>query len=259
MTVIFGSARIDERGKISGGQAGDQTKNEVSTQNGYIHSKGWDILRASDTDLANGLAFCMAIACSNDNIGYDQSNRDAIIRDTICSTKPTECDCSSLVRACLKQCGVNVANFTTQNAISVIKASGKFTQKAFTTLDELCTGDILCTKTKGHIVIVVQGRERTKLIQRGYNIYPRPAVVVTSKANAKNRGIKNYISVGDGVRYVQYALQKKGYNIGSSGIDGSCGPNTVAAIKQFQKDNGLVVDGLAGPKTLEKLDYPKVY
>ena len=40
MGVIIGSARIDERGKISGGAAGDQTGSEVSTQAFYVHSKG---------------------------------------------------------------------------------------------------------------------------------------------------------------------------------------------------------------------------
>ena len=47
-TVYIGSARIDERGKASGGQAGDQTGKEVSTQNWYLHSKGWVVLRPKD-------------------------------------------------------------------------------------------------------------------------------------------------------------------------------------------------------------------
>lgn len=48
MAVIIGSARIDERGKASGGKAGDQTGKEVSTQNWYKHSKGWVLLRPKD-------------------------------------------------------------------------------------------------------------------------------------------------------------------------------------------------------------------
>ena len=40
MAVKIGSARIDERGKISGGAAGNQTGKELSTQNWYLHSKG---------------------------------------------------------------------------------------------------------------------------------------------------------------------------------------------------------------------------
>ena len=36
MAVKIGSARIDERGKISGGKAGDQTKNEVGRKSNFI-------------------------------------------------------------------------------------------------------------------------------------------------------------------------------------------------------------------------------
>ena len=32
MGLLVGSARINENGGVSGGKAGDQTKNEVSTQ-----------------------------------------------------------------------------------------------------------------------------------------------------------------------------------------------------------------------------------
>ena len=45
MSLVVGSARIDESGHISGGKPGDQTGNEVSTQAYYVHSKGWYCLR----------------------------------------------------------------------------------------------------------------------------------------------------------------------------------------------------------------------
>ena len=56
MAVIIGSARIDERGKASGGKAGDQTGKEVSTQNWYKHSKGWVLLRPKDPEKAAKIA-----------------------------------------------------------------------------------------------------------------------------------------------------------------------------------------------------------
>lgn len=40
MSLVVGSAIIDENGHISGGKPGDQTGNEVSTQAYYVHSKG---------------------------------------------------------------------------------------------------------------------------------------------------------------------------------------------------------------------------
>ncbi len=55
----------------------------------------------------------------------------------------------------------------------------------------------------------------------------------------------------DIVRTVQEVLIKKGYLKGKS--TGYCGTDTVAAVKAFQKAEGLTVDGQAGTKTLELL------
>ena len=56
MSLVVGSARIDENGHISGGKPGDQTGNEVSTQAYYVHSKGWYCLRPKSTTVANAIA-----------------------------------------------------------------------------------------------------------------------------------------------------------------------------------------------------------
>ena len=98
MTILVGSARIDERGKATGGQAGDQTGKEVMIQNFYVHPKGWYILRPKDGNHANKIASAMITACDNNNIGYDQSNRLGVIKYGINTTTKTEADCSSLVR-----------------------------------------------------------------------------------------------------------------------------------------------------------------
>lgn len=55
-------------------------------------------------------------------------------------------------------------------------------------------------------------------------------------------------SSGATVKKVQQKLKNWGYYSGS--IDGIYGKNTVAAVKLFQKKNGLTVDGIAGTKTL---------
>lgn len=60
-----------------------------------------------------------------------------------------------------------------------------------------------------------------------------------------------YGSRGEGVKYVQWKLNSLGYNSGA--VDGIAGNNTVAAIRAFQKANGLASDGIAGPKTYAKL------
>jgi len=50
---------------------------------------------------------------------------------------------------------------------------------------------------------------------------------------------------------IQEALNKAGYYKGQ--IDGIIGAKSKEAIKNFQKDNGLVADGKVGPKTWSKL------
>ncbi len=59
---------------------------------------------------------------------------------------------------------------------------------------------------------------------------------------------------GDGIKWVQWHLQRKGYNIGASGIDGQYGSGTQEAVKQFQRANGLTVDGIVGEKTRAALE-----
>ena len=58
-------------------------------------------------------------------------------------------------------------------------------------------------------------------------------------------------SKGDKVKYLQYKLLSKFYNPGD--IDGAFGAKVDNAVRQFQKDNGLVVDGIVGKDTWTKL------
>ena len=48
---------------------------------------------------------------------------------------------------------------------------------------------------------------------------------------------------------VQCMLTKRGYSVGSSGVDGQFGKDTDAAVRKFQSDKGLEVDGQVGPNT----------
>ncbi len=58
-------------------------------------------------------------------------------------------------------------------------------------------------------------------------------------------------SVGSEVTAIQNVLKNKGYYTGK--VDGIFGSKTLAAVKSFQKANGLTVDGIAGPQTLRAL------
>lgn len=172
MSIIVGSARHDENGKLVNGKAGDQTGKEVSTQTMYTHSKGWYIVRAKDVNHANKIAERMQSACNNNNIGYDQNQRLGIINHGIDTNTKTECDCSSLVRQCVKEATrKDPGNFTTINLINVLQKTGLF-EKEIAYVNQTKTpvynGDILVTKTKGHTVVVVSGNSRqntTNIIQ----------------------------------------------------------------------------------------------
>ena len=60
-----------------------------------------------------------------------------------------------------------------------------------------------------------------------------------------------YGSRGDKVKELQQKLKRWGYYTGS--IDGIFGSGTQAAVKKFQKKNGLTADGIVGPKTAAAL------
>ena len=59
-------------------------------------------------------------------------------------------------------------------------------------------------------------------------------------------------SSGEYVKLLQSILKDKGYECGA--IDGKFGPKTLSAVTKFQKDNGLDVDGIVGPKTWKELN-----
>ena len=68
--------------------------------------------------------------------------------------------------------------------------------------------------------------------------YPEPTV-------ALKKG-----SSGNGVRWIQWHLNRKGASLV---VDGSFGPLTDTAVRNFQRSKGLVVDGIVGPATRAKL------
>ncbi|MET7292135.1 serine/threonine-protein kinase [Streptomyces griseoloalbus] len=54
---------------------------------------------------------------------------------------------------------------------------------------------------------------------------------------------------GQRVVQVQCLLTERGYGVGRSGVDGAFGKDTASAVRRFQRDKGLDVDGDVGPKT----------
>lgn len=78
----------------------------------------------------------------------------------------------------------------------------------------------------------------------------------TSASYEEQAEKKTYLRKGDSgseVKTLQENLIRLGYSCGSAGADGDFGDKTDAALRAFQKDHGLNVDGLAGEKTQAKI------
>lgn len=246
MAVIIGSARQDENGKAYGGQAGNQSGKEVSTQNWYLHSKGWRVLRAKDAGVGQRLAIAMRAACENRNIGYNQWRRNTLYDaaavwgfDISRVNSPADTDCSALVRTCIAYAaGITTlpSSLRTGNMCSLILATGQFVELSgteYTTKsDYLKAGDILCTKSSGHTVIVLTNGPKA-----GEKVYP------TLRKGDKGADVAN----------LQKLLMQAGYALPKYGADGDFGNECLAAVKAFQKDKKLTVDGVVGAKTWKAL------
>ena len=61
-------------------------------------------------------------------------------------------------------------------------------------------------------------------------------------------------SNGSAVQELQEKLIALGYSCGEYGADGDYGDGTASAVRDFQRKNGLIEDGIVGPKTLEAID-----
>ena len=113
--ITIAHAVCDERGRTSGGAAGNQTANLYHTTGELRFSEwynpnggGWDyLIRPKKRSKAIAIAAAAMSAVRNKNIGYDQSDRESLYDQVkYCSFKPTgaitpcNCDCSSLVTVC---------------------------------------------------------------------------------------------------------------------------------------------------------------
>ena len=63
--------------------------------------------------------------------------------------------------------------------------------------------------------------------------------------------LSKYGSRGDEVKQIQEKLKRWGYYNGN--VDGIYGSQTLEAVRYFQRKNGLTVDGIAGPATLQAM------
>ena len=199
-------------------------------------------------------------------------------------------DCSGLCRWALKQYGIAIAHGSNSIWDRYLQKKGKLTETTvlpegaavFTGTDQkkphigTYTGDGLVTEASGANAGVIQtklhgGKWKYWGLYKNvtYDFLPGEQAArqttqtttntsqQTTQATTKpqqtapptlRRGAK-----GEYVTRMQQALTAAGFSLPKYGIDGSFGRETLAALKAFQKANGLKVDGICGPKTWEKI------
>ncbi len=263
MAIKIGHASIDEKGKASGGAAGDQSGGEVCIRTWY--SSPWDtVLRPKSADLAEKSAKACEDACNNSKIGYDQNSRNTLYN---CAkavdfnfakiTDECECDCSSLMHVCAVAGGAKLSYGTnglvTWNMVNAFVRSGDYAKltesKYLLSGDYLKRGDIL-VRQSGHTAMALEngallGAETAGAVGRDDPGAPQVTTMLTPLPLLK-KGAK-----GGAVWAMQTLLTDRGYC--TQGVDSDFGVNTESALKRFQTDFGLEADGECGALTWEKL------
>lgn len=248
MAVLIAHASSDENKSAKGGQAGDQTGKEVCIREWY--NKPWNVvIRFTNTTMANKVADCMEMACKNEQIGYDQLQRNTLLNkarkynyNVSKVTEPCETDCSALVSVACMYAGIPESTLTlngncatTRTLRQILKSTGEveiYTTPLYTAKsDRLKRGDIVL-KEGSHVAVVVK-------IDGNYKL--------TSTLLKEG-------SVGESVKWLQAELNANGANLT---IDGQFGKQTKLAVLLYQKNHGLVADGIVGAKTIEALKSKK--
>ena len=115
MSVKIGQASINENGRISGGETGDQTGYEIRVCAWYDFP--WDTyLECIDPEMAEQAAQAMENYCNDDSHGYDQAERWG-----------PNYDCSSSTLQSYRDAGLPIAaTGYTGNMETILLGTGKF-------------------------------------------------------------------------------------------------------------------------------------
>jgi len=167
MAVTIGHASGTEYGDTGwngNAKAGDQTGREVCKRSWYSYP--WTaVIRPKDPAVAEKIAKCCEQGAANNNIGYDQSQRETLYEQAervgfnlSKITKKCETDCSAFVAVCVNAAGIRVSSgMYTGNELATLRSTGKFT--IYTSADytarsdKLKRGDILLGS--GHTAMVL--------------------------------------------------------------------------------------------------------
>lgn len=172
----------DERRKLHGGKAGDQTGKEVCIREWY--NRPWNvILHWKDPIMAEKCAAVMERGCRNDKIGYDQYQRNTALAearkvgyDMGKITKACETDCSAMVSLACIYAGVpesalykNGNSATTSTLRSRLVATGavevRTADKYTKSPDHNVRGDILLYEGH-HVAVQIEDGQKVKKDQQ---------------------------------------------------------------------------------------------
>ena len=176
---------------------------------------------------------------------------------------PLECSCGRLIEKCTKM-GIWI------EADDHIPKPGEW---IFYDWDDNGVGDNkgwsdhvgIVEKTSGNTITVIEGnygnavKRRSIYVNgkfiRGYGVpkYDAENTVGAKGGNTVNieLNVLSKGSKGEQVKTLQRLLNAMGFDCGS--VDGSFGPATDSAVKEYQKENKLTVDGSVGQATWNSL------
>jgi len=240
--VKISNSGSDEHGNYKGGAAGDNTGKEWQIRSWY--NRPWNcVLRHPDPEVRACLAELATKAANNNKIGYDQYQRETYWKEL----QKVSYDPSKITTACEADCSAGV--------IANVKAAGHILGKPeLQNVSCTYTGNMRAGLTAAGFACLTEAKYLTSSVYLVagdilLNDKHHTATAVTNGTQADGDVIMPLIkkgSQGDAVKKLQQALNAKGYKLTE---DGDFGAKTEAAVKAFQKANGLEVDGEVGEKT----------
>ena len=258
---IISNSGGDEKGGARGGKAGDQTGNEWVLK--YWYNRPWDcVLRYPDPVVGQRIAELGCEAALNDKIGYDQNERytywQLLQKAGYHPSKITtacEADCSAGVIANVKAVGylMNINKLKDLNATYTGNMRDCFKAAGFQVLTDSKYTKATTYLLPGDILLNDVHHTATN-ITVGFGIKNDTVEVKTGTIADVNNGVLQINSKGALVVEMQKMLITCGYDCGPDGADGDFGLNTLKALRQFQTDAQLAVDGVYGPKSKAALE-----
>ena len=218
MAVLCGWASIDERGKASGGKAGDQTSKEVRTGNWYDFGQTV-VLRWKDRAKASKYASIVKAICNNNKVGYNQTKRTTLETQLEkCGWDPAkiktacDCDCSAMSVAavnCVAKKRLVSPSLYTGNMVDGLMKTGWFTKltgaKYCDQSAYLMTGDII-VRPNHHVIMALANGSK---VSSGSASKPasKPAASKPASKPAATPAKKKALKVGAKIKLKKGAKQ----------------------------------------------------